>query len=285
MMGTRAPVRGGMHRYPQGDMPRAVQNEPPVILTAQPLLRLRPDLEGALRGAGYAVRAVASWDRLVDAVEHIRADAVLLDLDAADHGARSRHGVSGHRIATLLARSAGKRSAALIVLTRLDYAEVEDLARAGVAALVSPHLSTRALVAQLRALLARYALLRRGTLPVCSGRAAAEEWQLSEPLWRQVAVLLPPAGARARVSDRQVLDAALFVLRAGVAWSALPPALGSAGTVRRRLQAWERAGVLGRLRETLAAQSDELRDLPWGRLAPRHASARRVAADRRTAVA
>lgn len=266
----------------------------PVVLTAQPLLRSRPDLASALSRARLDVRAVASWERLPEGVERIAATIVLVDMDAADRGDKGRHALSSHRIVTLLARQLAGRDVALVVLTSLDFAEIEDLARAGVSALVPPSATTKALVGHLCA--ARARLQRRHasspdvsngegeatpmtqTRPVVPARtprktalmraAADDDWRLPDVLWRELAGVLPceRRPARTRVSDRQILEALFYLLRTGAPWSALPRSFGSPQTVRRRLRAWDEAGVLDCLETLAARERSYLQLLDWKRL-------------------
>lgn len=71
---------------------------------------------------------------------------------------------------------------------------------------------------------------------------------IPEPLWAELAPLLPPErpkpkGGRPRVSDRAVLGGILYRLRTGCQWRALPDAFGSGPTCHRRFQEWAEAGV------------------------------------------
>jgi len=75
---------------------------------------------------------------------------------------------------------------------------------------------------------------------------------VSEELWELVEPLLPRRersrpGGRSRHPDRQTLSGVLFVLHTGIAWRHLPQELGfgSGVTCWRRLDEWQRAGVLG----------------------------------------
>lgn len=280
----------------------------PVVLTAQALLRSRPDLAAALRGARLDVRAVASWDRLPEGIERIAAAVVLVDMDAADRGGKGRSGLSGHRIVTLLARQLAGRGIALVVLTGLDFAEVEDLARAGVSALVAPDTTTKALVALIRSTITRReqrpashaATAVAGNTPAPgtrqgrsgpasrSGRRnttpprahSDDDWRLPDALWRELARALPGERrpARTRISDRQVLEAMFYLLRTGAPWSSLPRSFGSAQTIRRRLRAWNEAGVLERLESQAMRERSYLRLLDWGRLTRARALAAPVGA-------
>lgn len=127
----------------------------PVVLTVHSLLRTRTELATALRNAQFEVRCVAAWDRLLEAAERITADIVLVDMDVVEKEAAASGRLSGHRLVTLLARLLARRPTALVVMTRLDFAEIEDLARAGVHALISPQTGTRRLVQSLQTAMER----------------------------------------------------------------------------------------------------------------------------------
>lgn len=79
------------------------------------------------------------WEHLLRGSERITSGIVLLDLDEAERSA-SLHalGISAHRLCELLARELREKPVALVLLTRMDYVEIEDLLRAGVSALLHP---------------------------------------------------------------------------------------------------------------------------------------------------
>ncbi|MFI8308075.1 IS5 family transposase [Streptomyces sp. NPDC085927] len=78
-----------------------------------------------------------------------------------------------------------------------------------------------------------------------------ERWSLIEPLWPEPGPKL--VAGRPRVPDRQALCGILFVLHTGIQWEYLPQELGfgSGMTCRRRLAAWNEAGVWDRLHVVL----------------------------------
>ncbi|GAC1457837.1 MAG: hypothetical protein PVSMB4_17590 [Ktedonobacterales bacterium] len=125
---------------------------PKVVLTARSWLVARPDASQALRAGRYRVRTAPAWDQLLDSLDECAADIVIVDLDDANRG----HGghlfaMSGYRLVALLGRLATVRHFALIVQTALDYAEIEDLARHGTHALVSPETSGDNLLSAIQA--------------------------------------------------------------------------------------------------------------------------------------
>src|SRR5918997_2641443 len=91
---------------------------------------------------------------------------------------------------------------------------------------------------------------------------------VSDELWAVVEPLLPPEperprGGRPRISNRDCLRGIIFVLRASLPWSWLPPELGcgSGTTCWRRLKEWHEAGVWHRLHQVLLerlADADQL---------------------------
>jgi hypothetical protein len=155
--GSRAPVG-----QPEAVFERVSHGGfPPIVLTARGLITARPDVVDALRVACYAIRMVAGWQRLLDALDEHPIDAVLVDLDAADQTTH-RHllEMSRHRLVALLARRRVARGFALVVHTSLDFAEIESLVRQGVDALVSPEHSAEQVIVHIEAA-RRCAAMRR----------------------------------------------------------------------------------------------------------------------------
>ncbi|MER6784283.1 IS5 family transposase [Streptomyces sp. NPDC000658] len=86
------------------------------------------------------------------------------------------------------------------------------------------------------------------------GKRQSRPWIVSDELSSLIEPLLPVPGpklveGRPRVPDRQALCGILFVLHTGIPWEYLPQELGfgSGMTCRRRLAAWNEAGVWDRL--------------------------------------
>jgi transposase len=86
---------------------------------------------------------------------------------------------------------------------------------------------------------------------------------IDDALWGRIAPLIPKrrrgAGHRAGRRphpDRAVLTGILFVLRSGLPWKMLPLEMGcgSGSTCRRRLLAWQRAGVWRRVHLALLTE-------------------------------
>lgn len=249
----------------------------PLVLTARPLLRARPDLAPALAAAQLDLRIVASWERLLEAAERAPAAILLLDMDAADASGKRRHALSGHRIASLLARGRGPYSA-LVVLTSMDFVEIEDLVRAGISQLLSPQIPTKALALCLRAAALRAQSHRSAPAPrptptpipipaPASASAAPPIARVEEALWRSAcAVFAGQPAIRSRIPNARILAAVLYLLRTGSPWSALPPEFGSVRTVRRRLLQWRDTGTLDGLRTVLTANGIAFPASDWERL-------------------
>lgn len=89
-------------------------------------------------------------------------------------------------------------------------------------------------------------------------RLSDQQWQVIEPLLPE-----PSRMGRPRASDRQTLDAILFVLRSGCRWEDLPRELGSATTAWRRLKTWEEAGVWENIWRAVLASLEAQDKLEW----------------------
>lgn len=112
------------------------------ILTERDLLARRPGLAASLRELGCVLSAAEDWQGLLEQADQLRADVVVVDLDAAhSFPQRSPAAMSGYRLVALLARRALRRRFALVVQTILDFSEIDDLMRQGVHMLVPPHTS------------------------------------------------------------------------------------------------------------------------------------------------
>ncbi len=94
---------------------------------------------------------------------------------------------------------------------------------------------------------------------------------MSDDLWAFVGPLLPRhknthryGGGRPRRSDRDAMDAILFVARTGCQWNALnATGICSSSTAHRRFQAWVAAGVFAKLWRSGLEVYDELKGLDW----------------------
>jgi len=95
-------------------------------------------------------------------------------------------------------------------------------------------------------------------------------WRLSDKLWRQIEPLLPPRKRHPlgchnpRVSDRDAMNAILFVLRTGCQWNALDATgICSCSSAYRRFREWTDAGVFEALWRTGLTQYDGLKGIDW----------------------
>ena len=103
------------------------------------------------------------------------------------------------------------------------------------------------------------------------GNRGVGKWRISDELWAFVQPLLPdppkpdPLGrGRPRRSDRDAMDAILFVLRTGCQWNALnATGICSSSTAHRRFQEWQAAGVFLKLWQTGLEVYEELKGLDW----------------------
>jgi transposase len=68
---------------------------------------------------------------------------------------------------------------------------------------------------------------------------------VTDAQWAAIEALLPPPArtGRPRVDDWQTVEAILYKLHTGCAWSALPVELGDGVTAHRRLRAWQATGL------------------------------------------
>ena len=82
-------------------------------------------------------------------------------------------------------------------------------------------------------------------------------YELSDSEWAIIKPFLPnkSRGVR-RVNDRRVLNGIFWVLRSGAPWRDLPVCYGPRTTCYNRFVGWRRAGVLGRIMDSLAAAHD-----------------------------
>src|ERR1022692_1752295 len=93
-------------------------------------------------------------------------------------------------------------------------------------------------------------------------------------LWERVEPLLPPppfhplGTHRARVPDRDAMDAILLVLRTGMQWNALnATGICSSSSAHRRFQEWEQAGVFHEVWRQGLLDYDEVVGIDWTWLA------------------
>lgn len=98
--------------------------------------------------------------------------------------------------------------------------------------------------------------------------------QVDDSLWALIEPLLPsrPAakgpGGRTPYEDRKCLDVIVYVLQTGLPWKCMPPWAGrpSGHTARRRLVAWQAAGVWEKLHRLLLERLREADRVDFSRV-------------------
>ncbi|MGC9084359.1 MAG: IS5 family transposase [Anaerolineae bacterium] len=90
------------------------------------------------------------------------------------------------------------------------------------------------------------------------------KYQIPDDLWERIKPLLPAPKpkkkpGRPRMDDRK----AIYVLRTGCQWKALPRSLGAPSTVHDRFQEWRAAGVFEKLWQAGLLEYDEKIGLDW----------------------
>jgi transposase len=82
-------------------------------------------------------------------------------------------------------------------------------------------------------------------------------YELTDYEWAAIRPMLPnKARGVPRVDDRRVLNGICWVLRSGAPWRDLPDCYGPRATCYNRFVRWRRAGVWGRIMDSLAAAHD-----------------------------
>ena len=83
---------------------------------------------------------------------------------------------------------------------------------------------------------------------------------LTDAQFARIAWMLPRErdrdGIPARLTNRQVLHGCLWIERTGAPWRDLPPEIGPWNAIYKRYRSWTKAGVLRRVLQKLAEQSD-----------------------------
>ena len=71
--------------------------------------------------------------------------------------------------------------------------------------------------------------------------------EISEAQYQRIAHCLPVQRGNVSLSNRQVLNAILYVAEHGCKWRGLPPQFGKWHTVYTRMNRWAKSGVLERV--------------------------------------
>jgi transposase len=80
-------------------------------------------------------------------------------------------------------------------------------------------------------------------------------FDLSDDEWAHLEPLMPQSRKSARVDDRAILNAILYVLRTGIPWRDLPDHYGPYTTVYNRFNRWSRRGIWKAVFDRLASKS------------------------------
>jgi transposase len=89
---------------------------------------------------------------------------------------------------------------------------------------------------------------------------------LSDEMWARIEPLMPPEkGAMGPpwAPHRQVVEGAVYRLRAGIGWRDLPREFGAFSTVHRRFKAWCEDGTWDRILAVLIADADAAGGVDW----------------------
>jgi len=97
------------------------------------------------------------------------------------------------------------------------------------------------------------------------------KWEISDSLWEQMEPLIPkpvdnhPLGMhRARVPNRDAMNAILFVLRTGCQWEALDATgICKHSSAHRRFQEWTKAGVFKEFWKRGLLKYDDIKGINW----------------------
>lgn len=97
-----------------------------------------------------------------------------------------------------------------------------------------------------------------------------DNWKISNKLWEQIEVLLPPPKPhplgchRPRIPDRNAMNGILFVLRTGCQWSALDATgICKHSSAHRRFTEWAEAGVFEQFWKKGLFKYDDLKGIDW----------------------
>ena len=93
-------------------------------------------------------------------------------------------------------------------------------------------------------------------------------WRVPDDLCELIRVTLPavelrPSGGRPWIAPRRIVDGALFVLRTGCQWKAVPREFGSGSTVHRRFQRWTDEGRWKAMWRLLLQYAEATHQLEW----------------------
>ena len=85
----------------------------------------------------------------------------------------------------------------------------------------------------------------------------ADLFLLTEAQMRRIEVYFPLSHGIARVDDRQIVSAIVFVIKNGLRWRDAPAGYGPHKTIYNRFVRWSRMGVFNRIFAELAREGAE----------------------------
>lgn len=160
---------------PRPTSPPAEQRR--AILIAVPAEAARAELSLHLGASGYEVWAASTGWAVMELAEQQPLDGILLDLDGMYEAGQEQAMISGFRVLHLLGRLTRGRPVAVVVITSLDFAEVEGPVRASaddfVNKPVEPALLIRRLQGALERVRARYQQQIRRNIEPARGQQPA----------------------------------------------------------------------------------------------------------------
>lgn len=142
-------------------LPLAWECPGPQLLIVMPARAGRTEFSERLSEAGYAVAITEVACEALDYAEQAPLDGIVLDLDALYEVGAGQAMLSGFRLLELLWRAVRARPTALVVLTALDYAELDDVLRRRVDALLDRSSTPAQILARLEAALAKVSQRRQ----------------------------------------------------------------------------------------------------------------------------
>jgi CheY-like chemotaxis protein len=126
-----------------------------VILIAIPAEAARAELSLHLGASGYEVWAASTGWAVVELAEQQPLDGILLDLDGMYEAGQEQTMISGFRVLQLLGRLTRGRPVAVVVITSMDFAEVEGPVRASADDFVNKPIEPAQLIRRLQGALER----------------------------------------------------------------------------------------------------------------------------------
>ncbi|HEY7350247.1 MAG TPA: response regulator [Ktedonobacterales bacterium] len=148
----------------KGDEPDANAAHRPIIFPCEqriavlvviPTEMVRTELSLCLDASGYDVWAASTGHAAVELAEQMPLDVIVLDLDGMYEVGQEQAMISGFRVLHLLGRLTRERPVAVVVMTSMDFAEVEGPVRASADDFVNKPIEPAQLIRRLRGALDR----------------------------------------------------------------------------------------------------------------------------------